>query len=550
MNDSAIPAQPEYLRAWSLRRHPFAEGVDAQFFYAGSALIQRLDLLTHLVQFSESIVVVSGPPGSGKTTLLEQFLGHINPQWIVCRIDGAQGDKLAERMAETIGVNPGEDEQTLLSRWVAQSDPAQQMIIVLDNAGQLDEAACRRLCELTNLADGDRLRVVLFGTADTSERVRAMLEQLSSKRTCQTLELPKLTEEETAAYLMYRLAVAGYSGESPFTPTEVRAICKSADGRPGRINRLAHESLVEHHMRAKIKKRAPVQRSPKKNTTPLWIGASVVIVVLAGYFGWQRLAPTQAPDHSSTTPEQAAVEQPLILPADVIDNGIPIQAEPARPVEQRAETESRDIRVAVSDKPAVTLSGTTEPAEPVAVTEADTPHPAEAVKPDTRLLAASKERAAAEVVTGTAAGDSAMRSDIPLQPAAPPASGQPTTADQAKSVVATSPAQQPAASTEAPSHRESWLLQQPPGAFTLQLLGSRNPSSIVNYIRRNALDPEKTAWYRGRYRDDDWYVLLYGIYPDKTAALEARSALPIKVQKAKPWPRSLKSVHNSINEVR
>jgi len=68
MSNSATPGQPEYLQAWSLRRHPFAEGLDAQFFYAGSTLMQRLDLLTHLVQFSESIVVeehasgtVSGP---------------------------------------------------------------------------------------------------------------------------------------------------------------------------------------------------------------------------------------------------------------------------------------------------------------------------------------------------------------------------------------------------------------------------------------------------------------------------------------------------------
>ena len=113
---------------------------------------------------------------------------------------------------------------------------------------------------------------------------------------------------------MYRLAVVGYSGESPFTLTEVRAMCKAADGRPGGINRLAHESLFEHHARAKNKKRAPLRHGPKKAATPLWIGASIAIAAVAGYFGWQRLAPTLEPDRSSAPPAPVLAERPLALP--------------------------------------------------------------------------------------------------------------------------------------------------------------------------------------------------------------------------------------------
>ena len=45
-----------------------------------------------------------------------------------------------------------------------------------------------------------------------------------------------------------------------------------------------------------------------------------------------------------------------------------------------------------------------------------------------------------------------------------------------------------------------------------------------------------------------WYVLMYGVYPSRQAALEARDTLPAKGRKNKPWPRSLKSVHASIRE--
>jgi DamX protein len=95
-------------------------------------------------------------------------------------------------------------------------------------------------------------------------------------------------------------------------------------------------------------------------------------------------------------------------------------------------------------------------------------------------------------------------------------------------------------------HREDWLLQQPPARYSLQLLGSRQQSSIRAYIKQNRLDPERCAYYKGKFQGGDWYVLMYGVYPDRQSALAARTALPARVQKEKPWPRNLTSVHNAI----
>ncbi|HED18995.1 MAG TPA: hypothetical protein ENI74_05775 [Gammaproteobacteria bacterium] len=110
-------------------------------------------------------------------------------------------------------------------------------------------------------------------------------------------------------------------------------------------------------------------------------------------------------------------------------------------------------------------------------------------------------------------------------------------------------APEPAPVTKPTPHRESWLLVQPDTAFSLQLLGSRNAGSITDYIQQYSLDIAKSAVYKGLYRGAEWYVLMYGIYPSRQAALDARTLLPAAVRNDKPWPRTLKSVHSAIREV-
>jgi DamX protein len=159
----------------------------------------------------------------------------------------------------------------------------------------------------------------------------------------------------------------------------------------------------------------------------------------------------------------------------------------------------------------------------------------------------------------TAAPDSEAQEKTvpPVSPIEQPPATEPASLNTVKPAKPIAPAEstaQTAAVKPGPTkatlpHRELWLLEQPEASFSLQLLGSRNEKSMADYIRRNRLDEHKAAYYRGHYRGADWYVLMYGVYPSRQAALEDRDTLPAKVRKNKPWPRSLKSVHTSIREL-
>ncbi|HFD80104.1 MAG TPA: hypothetical protein ENK05_06920 [Gammaproteobacteria bacterium] len=579
MNEQQPPsANGNYLESLSLHCAPFADEIDGRFFYGGTALMQRLDLLSHLTQFGDAVILVAGPEGSGKTTMLRRFVGDASKRWRLCLLDAADFERFPRSLADSLGVEAADSETEVLNRWSSQSGDDRLLVIVIDNAGLLDESAFRRLCTLFNQPGAERLRLVMFGTPDAQQRLKQALEKNALSCTTQFLEVPRLSEEETASYLMYRLAVAGYSGESPFTATEIRAICKAADGRPAAINRLAHQALQERQARLKSRKPGPVRRLPPIRG-PVWGGAALLVLVLAFYLGWQRFYPErdEVPLPRASLP--AMQERPLELPERTPrePTGAPPDAEP--PALVALNQPSPATSAGMPEPPLATESGD-EPSGTDRVEDLPRPPGSDSRAPRTGAATTgvaalepkpvTKDSATPPVDTPTTPrqddANRGEREEITAADNEAAAIPQAPAAKEAETSVAPKPAEPAATAPEASAipapktagsavatalpHREDWLLQQPETAFSLQLLGSRSEQSLLDFIRSNRLDLQRTAYYRGRYKGSDWYVLLYGSYPDRKAALAARSTLPARVRKGKPWPRSLKAVQQAIREMR
>ena len=543
---------PDYTEALSLYCAPYENRLDPKFFYASTALMQRLDLLTHLTQFGESVVVVTGPPGSGKSTLMSRFVDQANSQWQLCLLDGNEIEQMTVRLSQALRIDAAANESDLLSRWAARTDASQLLVVLVDNAEQLDQSACNRLCGLLGQPQGERVRIILFGTPDIQQRVKQALEERACARTTQMLEVPRLSAEDTSSYLMYRLAVAGFSGESPFTTTEVRAICKAADGRPAEINRLAHDALVDHQNRASG--RPPMApKTSSRHRGPLWLSASLGILVVAAYVGWQRLSLSL--DNQQTLPQLARI---------TTQQQIPLRLPEPPPATVFVPT-GKGGTVAASNGQAGL--NTRHPAASEA--EPDNPRPSAAAPAagaspagEPRTAQNTRDESAASTVVALQRPEATEPQTISSQRAEQPPLEQPATdlattePDQpaAREQVTTMLAGQAESGPDADHssngpHREAWLLRQSPKSYSLQLLGSRSEKSVSRFIEDNRLDLRQTAYYRGNFKDSEWFVLLYGLYPSRNAALEARERLPAALRKGKPWPRSLESVHSAIREI-
>ena len=74
MSELASPsAEPSYISRLALKAAPFSQTVDANSFFNGKQVEQRLNLLLHLVQATNQIGLLVANPGVGKSCLLAQL---------------------------------------------------------------------------------------------------------------------------------------------------------------------------------------------------------------------------------------------------------------------------------------------------------------------------------------------------------------------------------------------------------------------------------------------------------------------------------------------
>lgn len=579
-------AAPDYLATFGLQQHPYLDADDMRFFYADPSLIQRLDLLQHLTQFGDMLLGVSGPVGSGKTTLAQQFLRRANSTWRICRLSGAHiqhPDELLVKLAECLGLHstatPERLKTDLLRHCETLRHNAQLAVLVIDDAQQLPDPALKALLELADdpRETLKRLRVILFSEARLEQRLAATGWHSPQQPLLHHLDIPRFDEQQAAAYLMYRLAVAGYSGESPFSRTEIRALYKATDGLPGKLNVLAHETLVEHAGRIATRKNVAGPGARRgRPVMVLGLIGSLVAGALAWYLSQEQ---TTAPPRVPPAPPEATASKPTIVspvpPAEsTLESAPEPMTEPARepgPAPEQEPEKSLETTPEIQQAPAITTEAPAEPLPPP--TQSAGPTDAATDTKPAPLIEAAKPQPLPESAP-TPATPPGAEANIPAPPppsqpvapvksapvpeattTAPTPTNKPDLAEKAPppppaaAEVTPKPRQATAATATAEAEQlgAAWLQSRPGTHFTLQLLGGRKEKSLREYLKQHRV-AEPIAIFRTVYKGAAWYVLVHGDFKNMAAAQQAVATLPLAVRKDKPWPRSFASIHDAIRK--
>ncbi|MGZ5006516.1 MAG: hypothetical protein ACXWE9_02210 [Methylobacter sp.] len=178
---------------------------------------QKLDLLIHLLANLKQGLVVCGPQGIGKTTLLNILQERKTESWRYCPIQGH-----ADISFEAI--------QQQLFR-AQSSQPAQHVVLIIDNAGQLVPGLIATLIQYA--AANPVLRVIFALTHDELQVKRSSDRIIDD---CHIVEIPALSERQCGDFLQH-LSTKPYANLAFKTIDDgmIAHVYRETHGIPGRI---------------------------------------------------------------------------------------------------------------------------------------------------------------------------------------------------------------------------------------------------------------------------------------------------------------------------
>ncbi|NUU36731.1 AAA family ATPase [Pseudomonas sp. C2B4] len=537
---TSLHADEAFLGHYQLNHDPFAPRVPGfKFFPAQRKPV--LGQLHHLARYSQLLLVVTGPQGSGKTLLRQALVASTNKQSVQSVVVSARGAGdsagVLRQVAQALDIAQAEI-GAILDQVVQLALTGQEVYLLVDDAEQLDESALEALMALAAGAPEGRPHVFLFGESSLIAQLEAL--HLEEER-FHVIELQPYTEEETREYLDQRLEGAG-RGIELFTADQISDIHESSEGWPGNINQVARDAMIE----AMIASRSAVKRPsmgfnmPKKHV--LAISAVVVVAVAAA---WLMPGRSKAPTTGAPANEQAqlplgqgqpqsggapAVEfagntQPMPLP--LVGNSQPVMRGPL--AEAAGGITEGDDGVPVEGSTATPPTVTTI-APPAGVPAGPAPTPTPAAKPTP---------APTQVATAKPAPVPAPAATPAAKPAPAAAPAKPAVAAAAK------PAEKPAAAAKAAGG--TWYAGQAPGNYVVQILGTSSEATAQSFIKEQG---GEYRYFKKVLNGKPLYVITYGNFANRDAAVTAIKALPAKVQAGKPWPRTVASVQQELATTR
>ncbi|KSJ14052.1 AAA family ATPase [Pseudomonas aeruginosa] len=549
---TSLHADEAFLGHYQFSHDPFAPRVPGfKFFPAQRKPV--LGQLHHLARYSQLLLLVTGPLGSGKTLLRQALVASTNKDAVLSVVisarTAADETSLLRQVAQGLSINQASLE-AILTKVAQLAITGQDVYLMVDDAEQLQDSALEVLLLLASGTNEGRLHVFLFGEPSLLPRLEVFSE---GEERFHAIELQPYSEEETRDYLAQRLEGAG-QGIELISNDLLVDIHEQSEGWPGAINQVARDALIEAMLANRGAARKATGGSfnlPKKH---LVILAVVAIGVIAAWFMQGKSKP-EAPQTASTelsmngggTPAQAqqpgsgpAVEfngssQPLPLP--LVGESQPVIREPlAQAAGQGGDDEGGLPSAAVPP----TVSSSAPPVTPLANNGVTPMHPVPPAPTEPTAPAATPTPAQTPAPAAPVASAPASK-PAPAPAPAKPVASKPATTAAAKPAPA--PAAKPASGGGAGSQ---WYRNQSGGNFALQILGTGSEANAQAFIRQQGGGDFR--YFKKTLQGKPFYVVTYGSFPNRAAALAAVKKLPSKVQAGKPWPRTFASIQQEIGQ--
>ena len=242
-----------YLEHFKLTELPFRLSPDPAFLYLSKHHARAKAYMESTIWFTDGFVVITGEIGSGKTTLLETFLRELEKDVVVAQVAQTQVSPIEFLQAVLVqfGFSPfkmrkAELIATLNQFLVEQYAQGRKVLLIVDEAQNLSNRVLEEIRLLSGVETTKEkvLRIILAGQPELNEKLDSPELVQLVQRIRLRFHLTALTPEETEAYILHRLEVAGAHGRQLFVPETLPVIYRYAGGVPRLVNTLCDTALM------------------------------------------------------------------------------------------------------------------------------------------------------------------------------------------------------------------------------------------------------------------------------------------------------------------
>ena len=270
--------------SFQLTTNPFSQQGQTRFFETPE-LVQRYNLIKHLIQNSEQLLLVLAEMGSGKTSLLHQVRAQADENWWIYQIDSTPAlssevllsNLLAEFKVGHEGKPSAVALENLRTHIAATRYKSQLPILLVDDAHLLPLATLKLLIELAMQGEAQtRIRVVLFCEPQMTSILATPDFAIVHDSLIHTLDIPTLKKSQLKEYIQFHLKGTTYYYQNGFDDERViDDIFEQSAGHPNEVSQLAYQALQKY-----VEQQQTLYTQPKKNSW-LWSGIVILAILLA-----------------------------------------------------------------------------------------------------------------------------------------------------------------------------------------------------------------------------------------------------------------------------
>lgn len=211
-----------------------------------------MTMLEYGLESQAAFSLLTGDIGSGKTTLVRKLLRQLGDQVVVGLVSNTHSrfKSIQAWALSGLGIVPSDDSEiaiyeALVDSFVREYAKGRRTLLIFDEAQNLSIDALEELRLLSNVNSEKDLILQILLVGQPELRVKLSHPDLKqfAQRVSVDFHLRPLDRQETHAYILHRLSVAGVSG-ALFLPEAIEFMYARTNGVPRLLNQLGDFALV------------------------------------------------------------------------------------------------------------------------------------------------------------------------------------------------------------------------------------------------------------------------------------------------------------------